>query len=185
MRTFAFAVLLFTVGFGVIFISQNASATIGHNQIILKLRDKVIAANPPAESQQGKTFADYLAAADRAFDDLDRSCSDAARARLGAAFGGLVEATRNVHAGTIEPGPMSAATAAAGSSQAMDHLRIYSQVIDASRRGVLQGRHFPAGAARLMFVQMKTAGDGVDVQHPANVDQPDDTGFETVRCAPL
>ncbi len=183
MRTFALAILLFAAGFAMIFIGQNASATIGHNQIILKLRDPATSLKTPPESARTRTFADYLAAADRAFAALDRSCSDADRAAFGTAFRDLVEATRDVHAGTIEPGPLRDATARAGSSQALDHLRIYSRVIDASQRGVLQGRHFPPGAARLLFVQMKAAGNSsVDMQALAGLDNAD---VETTRCAPL
>jgi len=154
MRTFAFAALLFAAGFGTVSIGQQASAYLSHNRVILKLTRQAAGPAPrQRDMKQHMTFTDYLIVANRAFAAMDRSCSEADRAALGKAFHELVSAARQLQNGRLEVGRRESAKTDLGFT--LTRLKIYSQVMDASRRGILKGRHFPFGAARLMHVRTK------------------------------
>jgi hypothetical protein len=172
MRTIAFAILLFAAGFGIVSIGQQAIAFFGHNRIAERLDDAMLTGSigePAERAQAARTYADYVAATERAFMAMDRTCSSAARRALGEAFDDLLSATKALHAGRIEAGALDRSTTAritgAGtdmvlaSAASSGDLQIFAKVIDASRRGVLTAGDFPLGMAKLMHIQMKMNRD--------------------------
>jgi hypothetical protein len=199
-----FAVLLFAAGFGIVSIGQKAFAALQHSRILDRLeipahiKPKPIEEEPQPDRIAGpESLADYAARASRAFAAMDASCSAAERRALGQAFHDLMEATTALHAGRIEAGSPSPASAHKIASAKTDLIPastaspsdpvIFAQVIDASRRGILTSDDFPAGMARLMHIQMMMI-QGNDSRPAAvgNTGQPGGQAmFKRTRCQPI
>lgn len=208
MRIIALAALiLFVVGFGAVSIGQHAAAYVRHSPVFLKLRGQTVPDTRTATRQvmpddspenvpeasdlkpEEKTFADFLGATERAFAAMDRTCLDGERTALGRAFHDLIKATGDLNAGKIELGDP---VGAKGSDLASVQLGIYATVIDASKRGILQGRHFPLGPARLMHVQTKLVqrqGDAATARFDDDLQDLASLGLtgniRKTRCLPL
>ena len=75
MRMFAFAVLLFAAGFGIVAIGQQAFAYFGHGRIDAGPNASAIT----GEARQTETLDDYVVPANRAFAAMNTSCSAAER----------------------------------------------------------------------------------------------------------
>lgn len=163
MRTILLAMLLFTAGYGAVTIGQQAGAYGIGKQVfdMISRQTRVLGRQAPGLVRQPSepgipkqapgiekqaTFSDYLDAVNRAFAEMDRSCSEADRLRLGQAFYNFVVYTKGLAGQTPVTGKGSVP---ADLPPKLSELDIYTQVIDATRRGVLRSRHFRSNAGTL------------------------------------
>ncbi len=181
MRILALAALFFAAGFGTVTIGQQASAYLSTNRTFLKLDRQAVALTGPQwrEEEREKTFADYLIVANRAFAAMERTCSERHRAALGRAFHDLVNAAGKLRTGTMQVGGANRRKTDIGFT--LSRLKIYSQVTDASRRGILKGRHYPLGAARLMHIRTRIAEPGGSSAAIVEPVLPDPAGTGSLR----
>lgn len=160
MRTFLFAVVLFAAGYGSVMFGQRSGVFEGNYRIfdVISQQAEALArkakglVRQPAEPvreerepvvQKEAILSDYLDETRRAFTEMNSSCSEADRRRLGQAFYALVVYTKGIANQVSANG--------AGGFQAsfkynLTEFDIYIQVIDATRRGILRSRHFRPSA---------------------------------------
>ncbi len=157
MRTLLLAAVLFYSGYGFVAIGHNAgifeagkpvfeaiyrqARALGRQATGLleqKPEPKIKDETAPVMEREA-TFSDYLETANRAFDAMDRSCSEADRMQLGRAFHDLVAYTRGLASRNPNDGAGAMPTDVPAN---LSEIEIYAQVIDATRRGVLRSRHF-------------------------------------------